>query len=289
VTEDKRLTLRSIFVVLCFMATGLAAWAFWLEPASLGTHRNELSLPDWPGACDGLRVIVLADLHVGSPFNGLDKLARIVDGTLEAEPDLVLLAGDYVIHDVVGGQFVAPEEATAELARLAAPMGVFAVLGNHDWWFDAPRVQNAFEAVGIPVLEDRNVALRKGECALRLAGVSDYLEGRHDIPAALSGIEHGEATILFTHHPDLFPEVPPQVTLTVAGHTHGGQVYLPGIGRPIVPSRFGERFAIGHIVESGRHLFVSPGLGTSILPVRFLVPPEITLLELWKEPADRDR
>jgi predicted MPP superfamily phosphohydrolase len=89
---------------------------------------------------------------------------------------------------------------------------------------------------------------------------------------------------LITHNPDLFPEVPDRVALTLAAHTHGGQVYLPLIGRPIVPSRYGERYAAGHIVERGRHLFVTVGLGTSILPVRFLVPPEIALLDVRGRP-----
>jgi predicted MPP superfamily phosphohydrolase len=269
-----------VLVGLLFLPIGLGTWAFWLEPASLSNHRHELSIPGWPAECDGFRVAVLADLHVGSPLNGLDKLREIVDLTLERQPDLILLAGDYVIHGVLGGRFVAPEDAAAELAALAAPAGVFAVLGNHDWWLDAQRVSSALEAVDIPVLEDRSLPIRQGRCEFSLAGVSDFWEGRHDVSAALEGVPDAESTILFTHNPDLFPEVPDRVTLTIAGHTHGGQVYLPGIGRPIVPSEFGERFAIGHVVESGRHLFVSPGLGTSILPVRFLVPPQISILDL---------
>jgi predicted MPP superfamily phosphohydrolase len=255
-------------------------WGFWLEPDSLQNQDATLRLPGWPAACDGLRVAVLADLHVGSPWNGLDKLAEIVALTQAAEPDLVLLAGDFVIHGVVGGRFVPPEEAAVVLARLEAPLGVHAVLGNHDWWLDPRRVREALEAEGIPVHEDAATALAAGACRFWLAGVSDFWEGPHDLARALADVPHGEPVVVFTHNPDLFPEIPPRVTLTVAGHTHGGQVYLPGIGRPVVPSRYGERFAIGHVVEDGRHLFVSSGTGTSILPVRFLVPPEVSVLEL---------
>lgn len=279
-TESKSKAFSKILVGLLCLPLGLATWAFYVEPASFSNHRSELTIPDWPAECDGFRVAVLADLHVGSPFNGLDKLRDIVELTLEREPDLILLAGDYVIHGVLGGQFVAPEDAALELAALAAPAGVFAVLGNHDWWFDAQRVSSALEAVNIPVLEDRSLSIRHGRCEFSLAGVGDYWEGEHDISAALETVPDDASVLLFTHNPDLFPEVPEGVTLTIAGHTHGGQVYLPGIGRPVVPSQFGERFAIGHIVEADRHLFVSPGLGTSILPVRFLVPPEITILDL---------
>jgi predicted MPP superfamily phosphohydrolase len=258
----------------------LGSWAAWWEPASLRNEDHELALPGWPAACDGLRVAVLADLHVGSPWNGPDKLAEIVDLTLRARPDLVLLAGDYVIHGVPGGTFVPPEDAARTLASLAAPLGVHAVLGNHDWWLDAPRVRAALESAAISVLEDAARPLRRGACRFWLAGISDFWEGAHDAGAALRDVPEGEPVIAFTHNPDVFPEIPARVTLTIAGHTHGGQVYLPGVGRPVVPSAYGERYAIGHVEEAGRHLFVSSGLGTSIVPVRFLVPPEVSVLTL---------
>src|SRR5688572_17742054 len=125
---------RKILALGSLCVLGLGLWAFWLEPASLYNENHLIHLPNWPEPCDGLRVAVLADLHVGSPFNGLEKLDRIVDITLNARPDLILLAGDYVIHGVLGGARVAPEEIAKGLRRLAAPLGVFAVLGNHDWW-----------------------------------------------------------------------------------------------------------------------------------------------------------
>jgi len=275
----KRRGLVTVGGILALGAT-LFVWGFGIEPASLSTRGQTLRLPDWPADCAGLRVAVLADVHTGSPWNGLGKLERIVEATNAAAPDLVLLAGDYVIHGVLGGRFVAPETAAQGLARLEAPLGVFAVLGNHDWWLDAARVTRALEAVSIPALEDRATPLARGACRFWLAGISDFREGAHDLDAAFAEVPAGAPLIAFTHNPDVFPEVPGRVTLTVAGHTHGGQVFLPGFGRLIVPSAFGERFAIGHVVEEGRNLFVSPGLGTSILPVRFRVPPEISLLEL---------
>jgi predicted MPP superfamily phosphohydrolase len=271
---------RRLALALGALALAPPVWGFLIEPALLRNEDYELAVPRWPAACDGLRVAVLADLHVGSPGNGPDKLERVVALTQRARPDLVLLAGDYVIHGVVGGRFAAPEEIAPALARLAAPLGVWAVLGNHDWWLDGPRVRAAFEAVGIRFLEDAAARVGEGGCAFWLVGVSDLWEGRHDVRGALAQVDDGAPVVLFTHNPDVFPEVPARVELTIAGHTHGGQVYLPGIGRPIVPSAYGERYAIGHVVEQGRHLFVSSGLGTSILPVRFLVPPEVSVLTL---------
>ena len=118
-----------------------------------------------------------------------------------------------------------------------------------------------------------------------VGGLGDFWEGRHDVGATLASVPSGQPVLAFTHNPDVFPEIPERVSLTVAGHTHGGQVYIPLVGRPVVPSRYGQRYAIGHIVENGRHLFVTPGLETSIIPVRFLVPPEVSVLELQAAPA----
>jgi predicted MPP superfamily phosphohydrolase len=272
--------LRKFFTLASLCALGLGLWAFWLEPASLYNEDHELTLPGWPKSCDRLRVAVLADLHVGSPFNGIDKLEQIVDLTLEAKPDLILLAGDYVIHGVVGGKFVEPETIAKGLQRLAAPLGVFAVLGNHDQRQGAGEIRAAMESHGIKVLDDDSIPLRLAECRIWLAGLSDLWTGARAYQAALAKIPQGEATIAFTHNPDAFAALPKPVTLTIAGHTHGGQVRLPLLGRLVVPSDYGERYAIGHVVENGRHLFVSPGLGTSIFPVRFLVPPEVSVLTL---------
>lgn len=258
----------------------LAIWAFWLEPSSLRVSHYDEYLQGWPKACDGLKIAVLADLHVGSPFNGIDQLAEVVTQTNRAKPDLVLLAGDYVIQDVVGGRFVAPEVAANELAKLKASAGIFAVLGNHDWWLDAARVETALSTVGIKVLKDRNVQVDSKGCQFTLAGISDYWEGGHDITQALSGHPTALPVIAFSHNPDIIPKLPDEVDYFLAGHTHGGQVNLPFVGRIVVPSSFGQRYAAGPINENSRRAFVSTGIGTSILPVRFRVPPEISIVQL---------
>ena len=258
----------------------LALWAFWLEPASLRVATYRLSVPHWPAACSGLSIAVVSDLHVGSPFNDVAKLERVIAETQAAQPDLVLLAGDFVIQGVRGGRFVTPEIISAKLGEIAAPFGVFAVLGNHDWWLDGPRVKQAFETNRIPVLENRAVELRRDDCTFWLAGIGDFWEGRPDVDGTLAKVPPEAPVLVLTHNPDIFHDVPDGVALTIRGHTHGGQVRVPLVGRPIVPSSHGERYAIGNVVEGGRHLFVTSGVGTSILPVRFLVPPEISVLEL---------
>jgi predicted MPP superfamily phosphohydrolase len=260
-------------------------WGLYLEPASLRNDTYELTLPRWPAACDGIRVAVLADLHEGSPFNGLEKLDYIVARTQAAQPDLILLGGDYVIHGVLGGTFIHPDDMVPALRRLSAPMGVYAVLGNHDHWFNPGVVTRALASVNIPVLEDAALPIGAGACRLWLAGVSDSWTAAHDVNKALLQVPNDATLLVLTHNPDVFVDMPERVALTIAGHTHGGQVYVPFIGRPIVPSRYGQRYAIGHVIENGRHLFVSAGLGTSIFPIRFLVPPEISVLRLRSAPA----
>jgi predicted MPP superfamily phosphohydrolase len=261
----------------------LVLWAFWWEPASVYNEVHDLKLPAWPAECNSLRVAVLSDLHVGSPYNGISKLEKIVTVTLAAEPDVILLTGDYVIHGVLAGEFTPPEEIAQSLARLAAAKRVYAVLGNHDWAYNGRRVIDALASAGITVLEDSSAVFTKGTCRFWLAGISDLWEGAHDIKATLADVPEGFPVLVFTHNPDIFPEIPSRVALTIAGHTHGGQVYIPGLGRPITPSKYGQRYAIGHVIEEGRHLFVSSGLGTSIIPVRFLVPPEISVLVISAE------
>ena len=279
---SRRTWARRTAVIVGCVAVTLALWAFWLEPARLTVAEHELSL-DWPGD-RSLRVAVLTDLHVGSPFNGLAKLHSTVDRTNAAKPDLICILGDLVIQGVLGGRFVPPEAIAVELARLHASAGIVAVLGNHDGWFDHDRVRQAVEAIGIRVVEDMSIRLDTPIGPLWVAGISDLWTGRHDLSAALAAVaDDGAPVLLLTHNPDVFPGVPARVTLTLAGHTHGGQVRLPFAGALIVPSKFGQRFAAGHVVEGGRHLFVATGVGTSILPVRFRVPPAVTLLTLRPE------
>ena len=267
---------------VALVALGLSA--FWLEPASLTVVNERIALPK--PLPKPLRIAMLTDLHIGSPFNGIDKLRDVVARTNAAQPDIICILGDLLSNGPGGARserpgFIGPEQVSAELAALRAPVGVFGVLGNHDNWLDHDRVATAMAQNGVRLLEDKAEHLDTPAGSIWLAGVSDYWTRSHDVAAALAAISSDtEPVILMTHNPDLFPDVPDRVSLTIAGHTHGGQVRLPFVGAPVIPSRFGVRFTAGHIVEGGRHLFVATGIGTSILPVRFRVPPAISLLTI---------
>lgn len=267
------LALVSTFVVL-------ALWAVVIEPGWLRTEHRTLALPRWPDELDGLRVVVLTDLHVGAPHMDLEQLDEVIDRSNAEQPDLVVVLGDLVIQEVLGGEFVPPERTAQALGRLRARHGVVAVLGNHDWWLDGERVATALQRAGLTVLENEAHAIDHEGTRLWVAGLADLMTRHPDITRSLDAVPSDEPVVLLTHNPDVFPDVPPRVALTLAGHTHGGQVCVPLYGPPVVPSRFGQRYARGHVVEQGRHLYVGVGVGTSILPVRFGVAPRIDVLTL---------
>jgi uncharacterized protein len=258
-------------------AAGLIAWAGWIEPRRTVVRRRALHVPHWPAELDGLRVALVADLHAGSPHMGARRVGEVAELVTDQRADLVCLLGDFVDPEVSFGRPVAPELVAGPLGLVHAPLGVFAVLGNHDWRTDGPRVSAALRAAGATVLE--NEAARTG--SLWIAGLEDPTERVPDVGAALRDVPEGEPLLVLSHDPDLFPSIPAHAALTLAGHTHGGQVNLGSSLRALViPSLFGDRYARGHVVEGGRHLYVTSGVGTSSHPVRFARPPEIVVLTL---------
>jgi uncharacterized protein len=276
-------------LALALLLACLAAWTLFVEPNRLVFRDANLYLPNWPAGLEGMKVAVLSDLHVGSPYVGTDKLSYIVMRVNAAQPDMVVLLGDFVIQEVVGGKFVEPEVTAGILKGLRARLGVFAVLGNHDWWYDGLRVKRALESAGIIVLEDDAARVERGGEAFWVAGLADAWTNQTDIRGTFARVTDEGAVIAITHNPDIFPKIPRRAALTLAGHTHGGQVNLPFLGRLRVPSEFGQRYAAGHVVEDGRHLFVTTGIGTSIFPVRFRVPPEIVFLTLKATQSHTER
>jgi predicted MPP superfamily phosphohydrolase len=271
----------------------LPAYAFGIEPRRLAVTRYRLRPQGWPAGLS-LRIAALADLHVGEPYMGLDRIAEIVAATNALAPDLVVLLGDYAPssrHFI--SRHIAPEAMGGVLAGLRAPLGRYAVLGNHDYWNGVARWIGGLHAGGITVLQNTRAPLAVAGQRVWLAGTASSVairlarrrfQGLDNLPATLARIPEGEPVILLAHEPDIFPRVPPRVALTMCGHTHGGQVRLLGWS-PRVPSKFGNRFAYGHVEEAGRHLIVSGGLGFSTLPVRLGVPPEIVLVTLGDDTA----
>lgn len=236
-----------------------------------------LALPRWPDQLNGLRVAVIADLHTGAPHVSLSKLRRVVTRLNAERPDLVALLGDYVDPRVTGATPIPIAAVASALGRLSAPLGVVAVLGNHDWLKGGRQMASALREAGVTVLENEAVDVGRG---LWIAGVADAGIRQPDLAAALAAPPTHAPVLLLSHSPDVFPEVPERVSLTLSGHTHGAQVDLPLVRDRVTPSRFGAHYAGGVVEERDRLLFVSRGVGTSRLPVRFMAPPEVALLEL---------
>lgn len=252
---------------------------FYVEPARLVERDYTLPLSDWPASCDGLRVDVVSDTHTGSPRNGLDKLDRIVAKLSSSDADIVLMTGDYVILSVLAGTYIPADTIAEHLKPLSLRKPVYAVLGNHDWWKNGPQVSRAFAGAGVHMIDNTALPINARGCQFWLAGLGDLMEGRPDVRGTFSTIPADAPVIAITHEPGLWPRIPAQATLTVAGHTHGGQINPFGL---LTPARF-EPYSHqlkGTYVIDGRSLFVSPGIGTSILPMRLGVPPEISRLTL---------
>jgi uncharacterized protein len=247
-------------------------------------RRHALRLPRWPAALDGLRVALVSDLHAGAPHVDAARVERVAALVRRQHPDLVCLLGDFVDLEVSFGGEVPPEDMARPLGEIRPPLGSFAVLGNHDWLTDGPRVDAALTDAGIAVLTDESAAVEHDGTRLWIAGLEDATERIPDLGRALEGVPPDEPLLVLSHDPDVFPIVPERAALTLSGHTHGGQVNLPVLHRHVIPSVFGDRYARGHVVEDGRHLFVTSGVGTSNHPVRLGRPPEIVVLTLRSSP-----
>jgi predicted MPP superfamily phosphohydrolase len=281
---------------LAAIGTGLGGYALGVEPGMrLRVVRHCVAPVGWPRGLP-LSIACLSDPHAGSPHTSPGRLRRVVAVANALRPDLILLLGDYLADHRFTTYRPSMAEVAGILAGLRAPLGVHAILGNHDWWEDPaaqarqtplPWAAAAFAAEGLPVLHNASRRLLHRGQPFWLAGLGSQwawrrgrrLEGADDLPGTLAGITDEAPVILMAHEPDIFPQVPARVALTLSGHTHGGQVRLFGWS-PVVPSRYGNRYAYGLVEEAGRHLVVSGGIGQSILPIRFGMPPEITLVEL---------
>lgn len=288
----RRRFLQSLGGLFAFGASG-GAYSFVIEPGfRLALARWNVEHPHWPESAPPLRIAVITDIHAVEPWMPASRIEAIAETANSLKPDLIVLLGDYVagLRSRYRTGLVSIADWSAALRGLKAPLGVHAVLGNHDWWVDETAVRRGLEANGIPVFENHAVKLNHRGQAFWLAGLGDqmaYRAGRRryrgvdDLPGTLAKMSGDrDPAILMAHEPDIFVKVPDRVTLTLSGHTHGGQVKLPLVGRPVVPSGFGRRYAYGHVVENGRHIVVSAGLGLSIYPIRFMVPPEIALVTL---------
>jgi len=265
---------------------GLGVWGFLIEPETLVVRHVSVQSPAWRGP--PLRIGILSDVHVGAHVTP-GRVVSVVARLSRERPDVIVYLGDYV-----GGHRAAEQRSPAARSTILkgvaalnggqAPWGRIAILGNHDWWYDGPAIEAELRRANIPVLENNAIRIARPAGPFWIAGLADMASkrARHSVPAALQDVPSDEPVIVLTHWPDPFVRVPARVALTLAGHSHCGQVNLPLLGRPVAASPGARRWPCGLYDVGGRLLFVTGGLGTSVVPVRIGAPPEIVILTLTR-------
>jgi predicted MPP superfamily phosphohydrolase len=269
-------------------AGSVAAYSFFFAPRRFETVRQTRAIRGLRSELDGLRLVQLTDIHHG-PNLSLGYVRAVVAAANALQPDVTLLTGDYVYRSP---RYIAP--VVRELAALRAKIGIVGVLGNHDWWEDADLTRREFARTAIPLIDNDRVIVTPDRALVRgrivdeglcIAGVGDFMEDVADFNAALRDVSAAMPRMIMSHNPDAAESsdlifARHRIDLMICGHTHGGQAWFPGVGRPIVPSRYGQKYAYGLVRGPACDVYVSSGIGTSILPVRFEVPPEINVIEL---------
>ena len=262
----------SVSILLVFI------WSFFSEPGLLMVRNVSLDIPQWHNEHKDLKFVVLADFHIGFGHMTRDRLAEIIEKANGQNPDIVLLVGDYVN---VSSKNEGILNYLEDFKNFRSKYGVYAVLGNHESWEVRHKIRYFLKKAGVKILENRAEKITVKEKSFWIAGIEDWTTGFPDVEKTLNQIDNEKDPVLFlSHDPDAFEKISSRVSLAIAGHTHGGQIYVPFLVRLLTPSRLGKRFLRGHIIHKGRHIYVSSGLGTTIIPARFLVPPEMVILNL---------
>jgi predicted MPP superfamily phosphohydrolase len=246
-----------------------------IEPGWLTIERVQVPIKNLKAGLEGLKIVQLSDIHL-HPYIQLEFVQKAIALANDLQPDLVVLTGDYVLADAASIYELAPA-----LAALNTRYGIFAVLGNHDLWTNATVVRSGLQQAGLPVLVNEGLTLGIGRETLYLAGLDDGWDGRPDLKAALAKLPADTPAILLAHEPDLADNVAldGRIALQLSGHTHGGQVRLPGFGAPVLP-RFGKKYDQGLHRVGDMWVYTNRGVGMIGPPIRFNCPPEITEIVL---------
>jgi uncharacterized protein len=242
------------------------------EANSLSLEKINIRIKRLPKKLDGFRLIHLSDIH-HSPFTNLEHIIRTVKVSNRLKPDMFVLTGDYVSHET---NYIEP--VAKVLGELKSEFGTFACLGNHDHWTDPEMITDSFRAAGMTVLINEGLRFEARGASFWLAGVDDHLVGKTDLPASLKGSFADEMKLLLAHNPVIFRQaVKEKIDLVLSGHTHGGQVKIRDEEKRILPRR---KLTNGLHERKDTQIYITRGIGTVVLPIRYQCPPEISLIEL---------
>ena len=280
---------RVLFILAAIIMLSFYVYAFHYEPYMITIRHEEVFLDCWNQEHDGLKAVIISDIHQLKTPRHLKRLEQIIELANRENPDLIFLLGDFMGHHISDwNEHTQPEEITAPLARLKNRYGVFAVLGNHDWWFNGRLMRKALEKAGIRVLENEFVEVDVLGKTFSIAGLPDKKTRNYKLD--LQKLRKvSEPAILLSHNPDYFRELQLPGELMLSGHTHGGQIALPIIGAIMVPSKYGKKHISGWSYLGDRKLFVTIGTGNSIINARFLCPPEIVVMTLRAASSKQER
>ncbi len=285
---------KAIGVAAVVLAVFLS-YAYFIEPRQFVVIEETLAVPNWDPALNGLRVLTIADLHTGSNYAPPERIRYVVEQANAQNADVIVLLGDYVSESrwdrdarskpegTDRTELRVPFETVAESLRgLTARYGVYAIIGNHDWYHNEPKIHRQLEEIaGINVLQNEIHEIDVNGQTLRIWGIEDWYRNRNVPLEPLNALSERRNIIAITHNPDTMLHTPPGFAVMFSGHTHGGQLNWPIFGPKAV---FNDpRFMDGHAVVDGKHMYVSSGVGTSVIPFRFRVPPEINVVTLVAE------
>ena len=284
----KRIGLTLLAIVL---AIGLlAAYAYFVEPRQFVVVEETLAVPHWDSQLNGFRVVAISDIHTGSNYAPIERLRHVVEQANAQNADLIVLLGDYVSESgrgrvrnppegTDGTQLkIPPNEIADALKGFRAKYGVYAVIGNHDWYHNEQKIDQELERVDIKVLNNQVEDIEVGDRTVRLWGIEDLWKNRRVPAEPFEQLAEKQNVIAITHNPDSLLSAPTGFAIMFAGHSHGGQVNFPIFG-PFAPFN-DPRFMDGHAAVDGKHVYVTSGVGTSVIPFRWRVPPEIAVVTL---------
>ena len=261
---------KYLLITLFIITLLLAGYSYFIEPNKLEVTNYVIQDKE----LNGVKIVFASDFHI-KPY-GQKRLEKVVETINEQNPDVVVSAGDFVCGHTEKST-MHPEKIAEGLSKVKSKHGFYTTLGNHDGWYDRWYIKELLEKQNIKVLNNKNEKLQINGKEIFIAGVEDMMTAFPNMEDALKGTK--TPTILLTHTPDVFPDIPRNVNLALAGHTHGGQVRLPIIGPIFTASNYGNKYTIGFIEENGKKLITTRGIGVSILPFRFNCPPEIVVIE----------